>query len=274
MQSTLHKVHAMSRRILLKFGGNALSDKEDMNRFAQDVHTISESSFTPVIVHGGGPEISAEMEKRGMKALKVAGLRVTDLKALQVAEEVLKLLNSDIVQVFQKAGCSIQGMSAEGIIIATKKPPVLSDGSEVDLGYVGDVASVNSQKLESVLLSGKIPVIYPICTDSSGVKLNVNADTVASGVAKAAGASEMVLVTDVPGILNDGKRIPSLTLAEVDKLIDSKVITGGMLPKVEACRTALLNGVDTVYMLNGKEPHSLARRLLDGEDCGTSITVE
>ena len=264
----------MNRRILLKFGGNALSDKDDMNRFAQDVCTISEAGFTPVIVHGGGPEISAEMEKRGMKALKVAGLRVTDLEALQVAEEVLKLLNSDIVEVFQKAGCTTQGMSAEGIITASKKPPVLSDGSEVDLGYVGDIASVNRQNVETILLSGKIPVIYPICSDSNGVKLNVNADTVASGVAKAAGASEMVLVTDVPGILNKGKRIPSLTLAEIDNLIDSKVITGGMLPKVEACREALLSGVNTVYMLNGKEPHSLAKRFINGEDCGTSITVE
>lgn len=264
----------MSRRILLKFGGNALSDKDDMNRFAEDVRIISETGFTPVIVHGGGPEISAEMEKRGMKALKVAGLRVTDIEALQVAEEVLKSLNSDIVQVFQKAGCSVQGMSAEGVITASKKPPVLSDGKEVDLGYVGDVASVSPQHLESVLTAGSIPVIYPICTDSNGVKLNVNADTVASGAAKAAEASEMVLVTDVPGILQEGKRIPTLTLADVDKLIDAKVITGGMLPKVEACRAALLNGVNTVYMLNGKEPHSLARRLIDGEDCGTSITVE
>lgn len=264
----------MNRRILLKFGGNALSDKDDLNRFAQDVRTISEMGFTPVIVHGGGPEISAEMEKRGMKALKVAGLRVTDLEALHVAEEVLKSLNSDIVHVFQKAGCSVQGMSAEGVITASKKPPVFSDGREVDLGYVGDVSSVNSQNLEPLLTAGKIPVVYPICADQNGLKLNVNADTVASGVAKAAGASEMVLVTDVPGILNDGKRIPSLTLAEVDVLIDAKVITGGMLPKVEACRAALLNGANTVYMLNGKEPHSLARRLINGEDCGTSIMVE
>ena len=264
----------MNRRILLKFGGNALSDKDDMNRFAQDVCTISNAGFTPVIVHGGGPEISAEMERRGMKALKVAGLRITDIDALHVAEEVLKSLNSGIVQVFQKAGCSVQGMSAEGIITASKKPPVLSDGKEVDLGYVGDVASVNPQSIDSVLMSGNIPIIYPICSDSNGLKLNVNADTVASGVAKAAGASEMVLVTDVPGILNDGKRIPSLTLADVDNLIHSKVITGGMLPKVEACRAALLNGANTVYMLNGKEPHSLARRLINGEDCGTSIMVE
>ena len=151
---------------------------------------------------------------------------------------------------------------------------MLSDGKEVDLGYVGDVASVNPQSIDSVLMSGNIPIIYPICSDSNGLKLNVNADTVASGVAKAAGASEMVLVTDVPGILNDGKRIPSLTLADVDNLIHSKVITGGMLPKVEACRAALLNGANTVYMLNGKEPHSLARRLINGEDCGTSIMVE
>ena len=168
----------------------------------------------------------------------------------------------------------MQGTSAEGIIIAAKKPPVAADGNLVDLGYVGDVQTFNAQPLEEFLASGIIPVIYPLCADAAGVKLNVNADTVAAGVAEAARAAEMVLVTDVPGILQEGRRLPSLTLSQVDSLIAAQVITGGMLPKVEACRHALLSGVHTVYMLNGKEPHALAKRLLDGADCGTSIMVE
>lgn len=264
----------MERHILLKFGGNALAEAADLQRFAEDVYTLSQSGFAPIIVHGGGPEISAEMEKRGLPAVKVAGLRVTDSAALQVAEEVLQSLNQHIVEVFQQAGCRVQGTSAEGIIIAAKKPPVAADGNLVDLGYVGDVQTFNAQPLEEFLASGIIPVIYPLCADAAGVKLNVNADTVAAGVAEAARAAEMVLVTDVPGILQEGRRLPSLTLSQVDSLIAAQVITGGMLPKVEACRNALLSGVHTVYMLNGKEPHALAKRLLDGADCGTSIMVE
>lgn len=264
----------MNRRLLIKFGGNALAEENDLRRFAEDVHSISQAGYIPIIVHGGGPEISAEMEKRGMTAVKVSGLRVTDLDALMVAQEVLMKLNAHIVEVFKNASCNTTGLSGVGIIIASKKPPVQIDGKSIDLGYVGDVCSTNPQTLEDLISKGIIPVIYPICADNDGMTLNVNADTVAAGVAKAAGASEMVLVTDVPGILKDGIRIPSLTLSEADQLIKSQVITGGMIPKVEACRTSLLSGVHTVYMLNGKEPHALAKRLISHEDCGTSITVE
>ena len=272
------------RRVLVKFGGNALSGKGDLDRFSQDIAALIASGSHPIIVHGGGPEISQEMERRGLKVKKVAGLRVTDAEALEVAAEVLSRINRQIVEVLSRTGVPAKGMAGYegGTVVASKKPPVSipgDDGDEVlvDLGHVGEVQRVDREALEEMLADGLVPVIYPICDDGQGTKLNVNADTVAASVARAAGAREMVLVTDVPGILRGGEGssdiVRTATLEEIDLLIAEGVITGGMVPKVEACRTALQNGVRTVYMLNGKEPHALVKRLLHGQESGTMITV-
>lgn len=272
------------RRVLVKFGGNALSGEGDLERFGQDISSLLSAGFQPVLVHGGGPEISQEMERRGLNVKKVSGLRVTDDDALQVAAEVLSRINAQVVQALTRAGVGAHGMAGaeKGTVIAQKMPPVRTEdesGHEVhvDLGSVGEVSHIDPTFLEELMGRNTVPVIYPICADEHGSALNVNADTVAAHVARAVGATEMVLVTDVPGILRGGEgskeHIPSTTLSEIDRLIDAGVITGGMVPKVEACRTALLNGVGTVYMLNGKEPHSLIRRLVDGQDSGTMITV-
>lgn len=271
------------KRILVKFGGNALSGEGDLERFGQDIASLIAAGFDPVLVHGGGPEISQEMERRGLKVKKIAGLRITDDVSLAVAEEVLRRINATVVDALVRAGVNARGMAGadNGTVIAVKMPPARAkdeNGNDVlaDLGNVGDVSHVNPIRLEDVMASGAVPVIYPICADESGKKLNVNADTVAAHVARAAGAEEMVLVSDVPGILKGGEGskevIRSTTLREIDALIASGVITGGMVPKVGAARTALLSGVKIVYMLNGKEPHSIVRKLIKGEECGTRIT--
>jgi acetylglutamate kinase len=272
------------RRILIKFGGNALSGPGDLERFSEDLAALIDYGFRPLIVHGGGPDISQEMEKRGLKVTKVAGLRVTDDAALQVASEVLARINSEIVAALIKAGVKAKGTAGceDGVVGAEKKPPVRAKdekGNEVlaDLGNVGEVSRVDRESLGSLLDRGIVPVIYPICADAGGRKLNVNADTVAAHVAMAVGAEEMVLMTDVPGILRGGEGstevIRSTTLHEIDFLIAAGAITGGMIPKVEACRTALLSGVRVVYMLNGKEPHALVQKLVNGEERGTKIVA-
>jgi acetylglutamate kinase len=272
--------HQSGRRILVKFGGNALSGEGDLQRFAQDLGSLIASGFVPILVHGGGPEISEEMERRGLRVRKVAGLRVTDAAALEVAADVLGRINSQIVEALRRAGVAAVGISGcDASITASKMPPMKVTGEDgtvtaVDLDRVGDVSRIDPQHLEAVIGEGKVPVIYPICASADGTRFNVNADTVAAHVARAAGAREMVLVTDVPGILKDGEVIRSMTLRGIDALIADGTITGGMVPKVEACRTALDHGVRTVYMLNGKEPHSLVRKLIGGEDIGTRITVE
>jgi acetylglutamate kinase len=270
------------RRILVKFGGNALSGEGDLDRFGQDVAALVTAGYDPVLVHGGGPEISQEMEKRGLQVKKVAGLRVTDDASLVVAEEVLQRINSMVVDALVRAGVNARGMAgaAHGIV-AVKMPPVRAqaeDGTEVwaDLGNVGNISRIDPIKFEEARAAGAVLVIYPICADESGKKLNVNADTVAAYVARAAAAEEMVLVSDVPGILRGGEKskeiIRSTTLEEIDALIAAGVITGGMVPKVDAARTALHSGIKVVYMLNGKEPHAIVRKLVWGEDCGTTIT--
>jgi acetylglutamate kinase len=200
-----------------------------------------------------------------------------------VAEEVLHRINLMVVDALVRAGVNATGMAGatNGTIIAEKMAPVkVKDerGTEVlvDLGNVGTVSHVDPIKLEGILAKGAVPVIYPICADENGRKLNVNADTVAAHVARAAGANEMVLVSDVPGILRGGEGskeiVRSTTLSEIDALIASGAITGGMVPKVEAARIALQSGVRIVYMLNGKEPHSIVSKLVKGEECGTDIT--
>lgn len=268
------------RRILIKFGGNALSGEGDLGRFAEDIASLISSGIRPVLVHGGGPEISQEMERRGLRVKKVSGLRVTDDAALQVAAEVLERINGQIVEALARAGVTAQGMSGceGGTVIADRMAPVRTvddHGNEVlvDLDRVGEVSGVNGGHLESLISSGTVPVIYPICADRQGREYNVNADTVAAHVGRAVGAKEMALVTDVPGILKSGSVIRSASLADIDRLIADGTITGGMVPKVEACRTALLNGAEIVYMLNGKEQHSLVRKLLKGENIGTRITA-
>ncbi|MDW5562805.1 MAG: acetylglutamate kinase [Methanomassiliicoccus sp.] len=267
------------RRVLVKFGGNALSGEGDLYRFGEDIASLIGSRFAPIIVHGGGPEISQEMEKRGLKVQKIGGLRVTDAAALKVAADVLARINQEIVRTLSRAGVKAAGMSGcEASVIASKMPPTkvpdgLGGSIMVDLDRVGDVSSVDPARLEELIAADTVPVIYPICADLEGNEFNVNADTVAAHVARAAGAREMVLVTDVPGILKEESVIRSITLREIDMLIAEGTITGGMIPKVDACRTALENGVKIVYMLNGKDPHALVRKLIREEETGTKITV-
>lgn len=269
------------RRILIKFGGNALSGPGDLESFARDLVELIEGGFQPVLVHGGGPEISQEMERRGLPVRKVAGLRVTDDAALAVAEEVLARINAGVVATLRSAGISVRGTAAaDAGVMCERKPPVTvqEDGRrvEVDLGNVGDVTHVHEAKLHLMLGRGEVPVIYPIGGDPSGKRYNVNADTVAGFVARAVGAEEMVLLTDVPGLLRGGEGtaevISTITLPRIDQLIDGGVITGGMVPKVDACRGALENGVAVVHMLNGKEPRSIVRKLMGAERIGTTIT--
>ncbi|WP_019177287.1 acetylglutamate kinase [Methanomassiliicoccus luminyensis] len=273
------------KRILIKFGGNALSGEGDLKRFSEDIARLLRSGVWPIIVHGGGPEISQEMERRGLKVKKVSGLRVTDDAALQVAAEVLARINSEIVASLKGEGVDAVGMCGcdSRAVVAAKMPPVAAKDEggrdiKVDLDRVGEVSRVDRSVLEPLVASGKVPVIFPICAGEDGGRLNVNADTVAASVARAVGADEMILVTDVPGILKGGEGgrevIPSLTLSEVDELIAGGVITGGMIPKVEACRAALGSGVSAVLMLNGKEPHSMVRKMIQHEKIGTEITVE
>lgn len=268
--------------IVIKFGGNAISGQSDLKRFAKDVAMMRSLGLLPVLVHGGGPEITREMKLRGIEARKVAGLRITDTQTLEIAEYVLNRINREIVKALKGAGVDAVGVPGykSGMIRCKRKEPILAYDEEgnlstIDLGHVGDVVSVDGTQLGMITASGMIPVIYPIGQDEEGGHVNVNADTAAAHIAAALSCEEMILITDVPGILTDindsDSLIKEISMKQVDELIDEGVVMGGMVPKVEACRLALEKGVRSTHMLGGKDSEHLLRQILDGQHRGTRI---
>ncbi len=195
-----------ARKVVIKIGGSSLSDDDDLDRFSRDVSVLLTHGLWPIIVHGGGPEISQEMEHRGLKVRKVLGLRITDDEGLKVAMDVLASMNAHIVASLQKAGVNAIGMpgSKDGMVLCTKMPPIAGkdeNGKEVlvDLGNVGEVALVDPSPVEDLCSKGAVPVIYPICAGQDKMSYNVNADTVAAHIARSIGSNEMVLMTDSSG---------------------------------------------------------------------------
>lgn len=271
------------KKILIKFGGNSLNGNGDLERISNDIALLVSLGLKPIVVHGGGPNISKEMEARGLQVKKVAGLRITDDKTIHVVKDVLSKINDQIVDALKATGVKAIGISgSEGnTIMCEKKDPVEVEENgtrlKVDLGNVGEVKCIDPTTVSVLCASGFVPVIYPICVDQSGREMNVNADTVAAHLAKALGCEEMVLVTDVPGVLREIGNIDTLitdiTIAEMDHLIEIGVVSGGMLPKVEACRLAIENGVKKAHMVNGREPNSILNQVLMGSNCGTTVRV-
>lgn len=261
---------------LLKFGGNAIRGRDDLRRLAGEVAELVAGGCRVVLVHGGGPEISEEMERRGMTPRKVAGVRVTDEASLEVAELVLRRINADVVEYLTESGVSAVGMPAYMCTVCSRKAPVVVDGEAVDLGLVGEVEGTDPSCINDLLDGGVVPVIYPIGKDADGDMLNVNADTMAAGIAAGVGCDEMITITDVPGILLDvgdpSSKLDRVSLDEVDALIADGTISGGMIPKVEACRRALEAGAGAVRMVNGKDPRNIVSDIVRGVPHGTLIT--
>lgn len=265
---------------LIKFGGNAISGKADLDRLSREIAALIHDNAKIVLVHGGGPEINVELEKKGIVPVKVAGQRITDDATLEVAESVLKKINTDVVESLKVAGVTAIGVPGYFVIECVKKMPitVTENGEEitVDLQNVGDIVSVDVETIEDLLRGGVTPVIYPIGASSDMKHLNINADTMAASIATNIKCMEMIQITDVPGIMLDVKDPSSkqdiLTLTEVDKLIADGVITGGMIPKVDACRNALNAGVAKVRMVNGKDPRSIISNVKGSAEHGTIIT--
>ena len=266
---------------VVKFGGNAIRGKDDLMRLSREAAELIRNDAKVILVHGGGPEISAEMEKRGLNPKKVAGLRVTDESTLAVAEEVLSSLNKDVVDSLTESSVTAVGMPGYLCTLCKRKDPYTAteDGKEitVDLGLVGEVIDVKRDTLLDLLKEGVTPVIYPIGKDENGNRLNINADTMAAGIAAGVDCIELMMITDVPGILLDVKdpasKVDKLTLKEVNNLIADGTISGGMIPKVDACRDALKAGVGTVRMVNGKDPRSILTDVIKNVPHGTIITM-
>ncbi len=269
--------------IIIKYGGSAQTDAALKEGFAQDVVLLKYVGIRPVIVHGGGEQVSGMMERLGKDAKFVEGLRVTDSETMDVVEMVLGgRINQEIVSLINKHGGSAVGLTGkDGRLIQAvrKKPKKLVDvnGKQktIDLGLVGDVETVNPRILEILLETDFIPVVAPVGVTADGVSLNLNADTAAGSIAAALRAARLMYLTDVPGLLKDEKDedsvLSTVKLSEVDDLRQSGVISGGMIPKIESVTQAIYAGVEKAHFIDGRVSRSLLLELFTDEGIGTEI---
>jgi len=264
--------------IVVKMGGSVMDDEQAMADILTDVVFMNTVGMRPVIVHGGGKAISEAMEKRGLEVQFVQGRRYTDQRTLTVVEHVLcSEINRQIVTTVEALGSSAMGLHtlSSAVLFGEKLFLEEPDGRKIDLGFVGKVTSVNAKLLHLLCAADTIPVIAPLARDAAGQKLNCNADTAAGEVAAALKAEKLVVVSDTHGIRRDPKDpdtlIPSLSEAEIQKLIADGTISSGMLPKVEACLRALEGGVARTHIIDGKLPHSLLLEIFTDRGVGTLI---
>lgn len=266
-------------RVVIKYGGAAMVDSSLKEYVIQDIALMHMLGVKVVIVHGGGPEISALSKKMGIVPKFVDGQRITDSETMDVAEMVLAgKLNGEIVSKLNQAGAKAVGLSGKdgNLITAYKYKKVDKDGNPtIDMGFVGLVEKINSEIINVLDGNGFIPVISPIGIDKSGQTYNINADWVACEMAIALKARKLILLTDVPGICADPKdpatQISTLLQSEAEDLIERKIISGGMIPKVEACLKTLRSGVKQTHILDGRLPHSLLLELFTTKGIGTQI---
>jgi acetylglutamate kinase len=263
------------KTIVVKFGGNAMTDEALKENFAYDVVLLKLVGMNPVVVHGGGPQIEQMLAKLGKKAEFVQGMRVTDLETLDIVEMVLGKVNKEVVELINQAGGKAVGLTGQdGASIRAKKmllPPQSGNGS-VDLGQVGEVESIDPSVIEALEAGGFIPVVAPIGTGADGTTYNITADLVAGKLAEILRAEKLVVLTNTPGVLDkNGKLLTGLTPRRIDDLVAKGVISGGMLPKIGSALDAARNGVKSVHIIDGRVPHALLLEVLTDQGVGTLI---
>lgn len=273
VQSLPYIQHYNGKIIVVKYGGNAMISDELRETVINDIVLMKCIGFKPIVVHGGGPYISSFLDKLGEKSKFINGLRYTDKKTMEVVEMVLGgKVNKDLVTLIEKAGGKSIGLCGlDGSLLKAKKLE-----SEVDLGYVGEVTSVNTEAVTMALDAGYIPVIGSMAIGEDGNDLyNINADTCAAKIASALKAEKLILLTDVAGVLKDPKDPTSLLsvlrLHEIPKLTLQGVIKGGMIPKIQCCVESVRMGVERAHIIDGRVPHSLLLELFSNDGIGTMI---
>jgi len=281
MRALPHMQRYDDATIVVKYGGHAMGDEQMARDFAKDMILLEQAGVNPVVVHGGGPQIGAMLNRLNIKSEFAAGLRVTDKATMDVVEMVLAgLINKQIVGFINNEGGRAIGLCGKdgNMVTAQKLTRTIVDDTtkqeqEIDLGFVGEPHRVDSRVLDALLGRELIPVLAPVCNGDDGQTYNVNADTFAGAIAGALKAKRLLLLTDVPGVLDKNKNlIPELTVSKIHELIADGTITGGMIPKVETCIYALEQGVEGVVILDGKVPHAVLLELLTDHGAGTLIT--
>jgi acetylglutamate kinase len=263
------------RTIVMKFGGNAMTDDALMEAFAQDVVFLKYAGINAVIVHGGGPQISAALDKLGVESVFTGGLRVTTPETMDVVRMVLVgQVQRDIVGRLNRHGPFAVGLSGEDANLFTaRRRTALVDGEHVDIGLVGEVTDVAPGVVEGLLADGRVPVVSSVARGEDGHVYNVNADTAASALAIALSAEKLVMLTDVEGLYADwpasGEVISRLTAESLAELIPT--LSSGMVPKMEACLSAVRGGVPAAHVLDGRVPHSVLLEIFTDEGIGTMV---
>jgi acetylglutamate kinase len=264
--------------VVVKYGGHAMGEEEMARSFARDIVLMEQTAINPVVVHGGGPQIGGMLKRLGIKSEFADGLRVTDAATIEIVEMVLAgSINKQIVGFINAAGGKAVGLCGkDGDMVKARKISrhVTDPGSNiekvVDLGFVGEPERVDITVLTQILGRDLIPVLAPLATSNDGTTFNVNADTFAGAIAGALKAKRLLLLTDVPGVLDKSKNlIHQLTADEARRLIADGTISGGMIPKVETCLYALEQGVEGVVILDGRVPHAVLLELLTDHGAGT-----
>ncbi len=261
------------KEILIKYGGAALTYQEVRDMVLQDLVFMSCVGIRPILIHGGGKFITDNMKKKGIQSQFVNGLRVTDKATIEVVNETLGELNRSIVRDIERLGGAAVGLSGFNAEILN----VVKHTENGDVGYVGDVASVNTVPLKELTEFGRIPVIFPVGKGPDGEMYNVNADEAAANIAAAMNVQKFMVLTNVQGIMRDPANeetlIPSLRVKDTQQLIDQKIISGGMIPKVKACIDALEGGIPKAHIIDGRITHALLLEIFTDQGIGTEITL-
>lgn len=266
------------KTFVIKYGGSIMKNDSAKKAFFKDVATMRENGINVVIVHGGGPLISAWLQRAGIQSKFINGLRVTDENVMEIVQMVLcGMVNKNL-----SLNLSIQGVNAIGIsgmdgkLIEARKKYLYENNERIDIGFVGEVTNVNERMVLSLLKNGQVPVISPVGYDDKENKYNINADYVASYISSAINADKLIILTDVEGVYKDindkNSLIPSLTLDTIENYIDTGIICGGMIPKMECCMEAVRNGTKKVHLVDGRNEHCLINDIFCNK--GTTILGE
>lgn len=264
------------KTFVIKYGGNAMTEPALKAGFARDIAMLKLVGMNPIVVHGGGPQINELLDKMGIQSEFRRGMRVTDAKTLHVVEMVLGELNQEIVSLINQHGGKAVGLNgSDAHFIQARKmllPPAEGETDGVDIGFVGDILSIDTSLIKLLHSSNFIPVIMPIGIGEDGSAYNINADVVAGKLAETLAAEKLILMTNTRGLLDkQGELISSISLQEIDELIADGTIHGGMIPKIESALVAVRNGVKSAYITDGRVPNSLMLEVLTSEGVGTMI---
>ena len=253
-------------KIVIKYGGNVLIDRKVFNNFISDINVLNKLGLSIIVVHGGGPRIKRELDKKKIVSKFINGLRVTDRNIINIVEEVLIDFNNDIVNSLKKLGSQATSFHTKNNNIIEVEP------ERKELGFVGVPKKININLIESALQQNKIPIIAPLGLDKNSQTFNINGDTAASAIAKKLKSRRLILMTNVEGVYDDKKKLISeIKPFDIENLIKWKIVAGGMIPKIENCVDAVENGVRGVVILDGRKPHSILHEIFSDTGSGTLI---